>query len=167
MERREGAGSWLEGGPGGAQEASARGRRLGLPAEGPGSPARLGRRVIALGIDWAASLAVSAALFDGDPMATLGVFAVENLVLVGTLGHTLGHRLLGLRVRRVVLPAPGAAVPAQASPVTGGTDPLVAPGLVAAFVRTALLCLVVPAVVWDADGRGLHDRAAGTAIVRR
>ena len=42
-----------------------------------------------------------------------------------------------------------------------------APGLLSALVRTALLCLVVPAVVWDADGRGLHDRVAGTAIVRR
>ncbi|MFE4466652.1 RDD family protein, partial [Oerskovia sp. NPDC056781] len=29
-----------------------------------------------------------------------------------------------------------------------------------------LLCLVVPAVVWDGDGRGMHDKAAGTVIVR-
>ena len=30
-----------------------------------------------------------------------------------------------------------------------------------------LLVLVIPAVVMDEDGRGLHDRAAGTVVVRR
>jgi uncharacterized RDD family membrane protein YckC len=40
-------------------------------------------------------------------------------------------------------------------------------GFARGAVRTALLCLVIPAVVWDADGRGLHDKAAGTVIVRR
>ncbi|WP_448629237.1 RDD family protein [Cellulomonas soli] len=167
MERREGAGSWLEGGPGGAQGSAGRGRRLGLPPEGPGSMARLGRRVLALGIDWAASLAVSAALFDSDPMATLAVFAVENLVLVGTVGHTVGHRVLGLRVRRVLAPSAGSAAPPVPDAAASAASTAVGPGLVPALVRTALLCLVVPAVVWDADGRGLHDRVAGTAIVRR
>jgi len=38
---------------------------------------------------------------------------------------------------------------------------------VAALVRTLLLGLVIPAVVTDDDGRGLHDRAAGTVVVRR
>jgi hypothetical protein len=37
---------------------------------------------------------------------------------------------------------------------------------VAGVVRTVLLCLVLPAVVWDSSGRGLHDVAAGTVIVR-
>ena len=32
--------------------------------------------------------------------------------------------------------------------------------------RTALLALVIPAVIWDADQRGLHDKAAGTVLVR-
>lgn len=123
------------------------GVRLGLPADGSGSMARLGRRVPALMIDWFAALAISWLLFDGDQWATLGVFAVENLVLVSTLGYTVGHRLLGIGVRRL-----------------DGRRPV---GLASAFVRTALLCLVIPAVVWDGDGRGLHDRAAGTVIVRR
>lgn len=166
MDEREGLSSWLQGGPSGGDGAAGeagRGRRLGLPADGPGSLARLGRRVVALAVDWAASTAVSAALFDADPMATLGVFAVENVVLLGTLGHTLGHRLVGLRVRRLRA-APGAA-PGAAPTVA--VDDGQGPGLLSAAVRTVLLCLVVPAVVWDADGRGLHDRLAGTAIVRR
>lgn len=144
MEQRAGMGSWLEGGPSGEP---GRGSRLGLPTSGPGSLAPLGRRLAALAIDWAVCLLISAAFFDRDPMATLAVFAVENVLLVSTLGTTLGHRALGLRVRR--LAGPGAA-----------------PGPLLASVRTVLLCLVVPAVVWDADGRGLHDRGAGTVIVR-
>lgn len=145
MEQREGIGSWLEGGPSGRP---GQGSRLGLPASGAGSLAPVGRRLAALAIDWAVCLVISAAFFDRDPMATLGIFALENVLLVSTLGTTLGHRALGLRVQRLARP---------------GTPP----GVLLAAVRTALLCLVVPAVVWDADGRGLHDRAAGTVIVRR
>ena len=166
MVARDSVGSWLEGGPGGRDDGHA-GAALGLPAAGPGSMARLGRRVVALAIDWVACLAVSAVLLPartdglfllrGDSLGTLAVFAVENLVLVATLGHTLGHRLAGMQVRRLVRPA------ADAPPVLAPA----APGFVAALVRTLLLCLVLPAVVWDGDGRGLHDRAAGTVLVRR
>ena len=41
------------------------------------------------------------------------------------------------------------------------------PGPGAALLRTGLLCLVIPAVIWDASGRGMHDVAAGTVILRR
>lgn len=167
MVTRDSVGSWLEGGPGGRDDGSARGARLGLPVSGPGSLARLGRRVGALAIDWVACLAVSAVLLPvattgpfwlrGDPLGTLAVFAVENLVLVATLGHTLGHRLLGLQVHRVV----------RETPDGPGTVLPGAPGFVPGLVRALLLCLVLPAVVWDGDGRGLHDCAAGTVIVRR
>ena len=46
--------------------------------------------------------------------------------------------------------------------VTGGWV-----GLWRPVVRTVLLCLVIPAVIWDADQRGLHDKAAGTVLLRR
>lgn len=155
MAAREDLGSWLEGAPSGDGDARAAGRhRLGLPATGPGSLARLDRRVGALAVDWLLCVLISTAFFDGDPMVTLGLFAVENLLLVGTLGHTIGHRLLGIRVRRT--PPRAAGAPA-AGPV----------GLARAGLRTVLLCLVIPAVVWDGDGRGMHDRAAGTVLVRR
>jgi hypothetical protein len=29
-----------------------------------------------------------------------------------------------------------------------------------------LICLVIPAVIFDADQRGLHDRVRGTVLVR-
>jgi uncharacterized RDD family membrane protein YckC len=35
------------------------------------------------------------------------------------------------------------------------------------IVRTLLLALLVPALIADRDGRGLHDRLAGTVLVRR
>lgn len=159
MVERKDIGSWLEGSS--AEPAA------GLPAAGAGSPARFGRRLGALAIDWVACLLISSVFFrdphamlpvvSGDSMATLGIFAAENVLLVGLLGHTLGHRLLGLRVRRFVVDEAGQALP----------DDGRAPGLGRAAVRTLLLCLVVPAAIQDDDGRGLHDRSAGTAIVRR
>ncbi|MGC5166554.1 RDD family protein [Luteimicrobium sp. DT211] len=147
MVSRDEIGSWLEGTPGGP---STRGARLGLPPAGPGSLAGLGRRVVALIIDWVLCLAIARGFFGDGAWAPLLVFLGENVVLVGTAGFTIGHRVLGLRVRRLVPGAPDGP-----------------PGPLRALVRSVLVCLVIPAVVWDGDGRGLHDRVAGTAIVRR
>jgi uncharacterized RDD family membrane protein YckC len=34
------------------------------------------------------------------------------------------------------------------------------------FVRTLLICLIIPAVVFDNTGRGLHDRVVGSVAIR-
>ncbi len=39
-------------------------------------------------------------------------------------------------------------------------------GLGRVALRTVLICLVIPAVVIDSYGRGLHDRAVGSVVVR-
>ena len=130
------------------------GQRLGLPRDGSSSVGRLGRRVVAVLIDWLASSLVSAAFFAHDPWATLGVFTAEQVLLVGTLGASFGHALAGLRVRRLVPHGRSAA-------------PEALPGPRAALVRAVLLAVVIPATVYDADQRGLHDRAAGTVLLRR
>lgn len=168
MVGREDIGSWLSGPAPGTSSGAAAGTRLGLPAAGPGALAPIGRRVAALVIDWFACQAIALVLLPGDVLAPVWIFAVENVLLVGTIGTTLGHRLLGLRVRRVATPSL-LAVATQDGPDVPRTDPGpdVPPNPLLAAVRTALLCLVIPAVVWDADGRGLHDRLAGTVIVRR
>ena len=140
---RKDLGSWLGGPP--SSQGDYPGRRLGKPSAGPGSVGRPGRRVLALCIDWAASLAISGAFFGGDAMATLFVFAVEQILLVGLAGFSLGHRIAGLRVERL----------------DGGRA-----GLLAAVIRTVLLCLVIPAVIFDPDQLGLHEKAAGTVVVR-
>jgi len=65
--------------------------------------------------------------------------------LLGTVGTTLGMRLLGIGVRRL----------------DGGRL-----GWLWVIVRTVMLLLVIPAVVYDRDQRGLHDKAAGAIAVR-
>ena len=158
--RREDLGSWLEGTPGDTSDGGRSG--AGLPARGPGSMATVPRRLAALAVDWLLSLGVSAAflpdparagsgILSGDEVATLVVFAVSTTILIGLLGHTVGHRLLGVRVVRL----------------TTSDGAQQAPGLAAALLRTGLLCLVIPAVVWNGEGRGMHDVAAGTVVVRR
>jgi uncharacterized RDD family membrane protein YckC len=144
--RREAVGSWLEG-PAAATRADDDypGRRLGLPQSGPGSVARFGRRLVALFVDWGLSLLVARGLLDGQEWTTLGVFALEQVLLVATLGGSLGHLLLGLRVVRL-----------------DGT----AAGPARALGRAVLLSLAVPALIWDRDQRGMHDRFMGTVLRR-
>lgn len=128
------------------------GAQLGLPAAGPGSLAPLGRRFVAIVIDWViaqlvASFVLGANLSKGGSVGfvVLGVFAVLSIVSLTAVGATFGHWLLGLQLRQA---RQGAFV-------------------VQVLVRTALLCLFVPAVLTGSDGRGFHDRIAGTVLVRR
>jgi hypothetical protein len=122
------------------------GKRLGLPQSGPRSVARLGRRILALLIDWGTAILVSVAFFNYDPWATLTIFAVAQIVFLLTVNGSIGHLLLGMRV----------------VPTAGGYL-----GPWRPFARTALLCILVPAVIWDRDQRGMHDRLIGTVLVRR
>lgn len=122
------------------------GKRLGLPERGPRSVGRFGRRIAALAIDWGTAVLISVAFFSYDPFATLGVFAVAQIVLLLTVNGSAGHLLLGLRV----------------VPIAGGYL-----GWWRPITRTLLLCLVIPAVIWDKDQRGMHDRLSGTVLVRR
>jgi uncharacterized RDD family membrane protein YckC len=132
-----------------------RGSDLGLPAEGPGSVASVGARVLAFLVD-AAVGALMGGLVNAvvaDPtavqrsVAVNGAFALQLVVLQGLTGQSIGMRLMGLRVWRLK----------EASGL---------PGLLPAAIRTALLLLLVPALISDRDGRGLHDKAAGTVVVR-
>jgi uncharacterized RDD family membrane protein YckC len=142
---RKDIGSWLSG-PDTSGISKYPGERLGLPESGPGSIARAGRRILAIMIDWGIALLISNFAFGGNSWATLAVFAVEQTLLVGTLGYSIGHRITGIHVVR-----PG-----------GG-----APGPLAGLVRAVLLCLVIPAVIFDPDQRGLHDKAMNTLLLRR
>jgi uncharacterized RDD family membrane protein YckC len=113
-----------------------------------GDRASYGRRLVAFLIDIAACGLIALAF--GRPSGTRnligdGIFYVEVTVLTALTGHSFGHRVAGLRVLRL-----------DGRPV----------GFVRALVRTTLLVLVIPVFLVSRDGRGLHDRAAGTAIVR-
>ncbi|MFC9335379.1 RDD family protein [Arthrobacter sp. NPDC057009] len=144
MVDRKDIGSWLTG-PDTSGISRYPGERLGFPESGPGSMARAGRRILAIIIDWTIALLISNVFLSGNSMATLAVFAVEQILLIGTLGYSIGHRAMGIHV---VKPDGSAAGP------------------LAALVRTVLLCLVIPAVIFDPDQRGLHDKAMNTVLVR-
>lgn len=130
------------------------------------------RRMVAVLIDWLLCQLIAYGAFsvswgEGGPagLVPLAVFYVENILLVSTLGTTVGQRLLGLQVRSALSERP-VLVRAwvDRSPSLGTLGG--APGFKKAFARSVLLCLFVPALIPDRDGRGMHDRAAGTVIVR-
>ena len=80
-----------------------RGERLGLPKDGPGSVAPLGRRFGAIFIDWGLCALIAYQLIaHGNTQAAnnwaLIVFLTLSVLTVGTVGFTPGKRLLGLRV---------------------------------------------------------------------
>jgi uncharacterized RDD family membrane protein YckC len=126
------------------------GRDLGLPEDGPRSIARIGRRIGAIAIDWAISYALAWAAFHQrdlrvDGLYVLAVFAVLTILFELFFLGSPGHLVLRMRV----------------VPLRGGRLSPWQP-----LVRTLLLCLVIPAILPDADQRGLHDRAAATILVR-
>lgn len=126
---------------------------MGLPQEGPGAVSGYGRRLVALIVDWLLAMLVAqllSAALHWSPLtrsfATLAVFGVLAWLLTAVFETTVGKRLAGLRV----------------ASVNGGRV-----GLLWALERAVLLVLLVPAVLWDRDHRGLHDRAANTVVVVR
>lgn len=143
MVDRRSLGSWLQGPP--SDEDSWPGKRLGRPRRGPGSIARVGPRIGALAVDWAIASVIAYAFLGGTDFAILAVFAVEQILLVSLLGYSIGHRVFSLQVQKL-----------DGSPA----------GFLAGVVRTLLLCIVIPALVFDADQRGLHDRAMDTVLVK-
>lgn len=144
VERKDVA-SWLQG-PGGTAKADQAyaGQRLGRPPTGPGAVAGFGARIVAYLIDSAACALIAYGLLR-DQQLTLAVFAAEVLVLTWLAGGSAGQLAYGLRVARL-----------DGGPI----------GLPRAALRTVLLVLLIPALIWDRDGRGRHDRAAGTVVVR-
>jgi uncharacterized RDD family membrane protein YckC len=129
------------------------GEQFGLPAEGIGSTVGIGRRFAALTVDWLLAYLIAVLLSGVDEIGTpafswtvLGVWFVLTAVPVALFGASTGMTVLGLRVASI---GPAAVI-----------------GVPRALLRTALIALVVPALVRDADGRGWHDRATDTIVVR-
>jgi uncharacterized RDD family membrane protein YckC len=126
------------------------GQRFGLPQSGPRSVAGVARRLGSLMIDWVMAALIALAVLGDKNQAsvqylTLAIFAGEIWLLTALTGFTVGKRLLGMRVARL-----------DGQPV----------GFFRSLIRTVLFLLVVPALVLDADLRGLHDKAAGTIVIR-
>ena len=121
------------------------------PETGPGAVATIGPRLGAFVIDSLLAIAI-AIISTGPPpgaaynlVVYLSFLAIE-LIFVTLAGQTPGMRVVGA----VVMTA------------ADGSKPR----LRWVLLRTLLLAAVVPALVTDASGRAMHDRAAGTVMVR-
>lgn len=153
---RKDVASWISG-PGAALDEAGidlgyRGERLGLPETGVGSVAGFGRRLVALCIDWIACALIATLIFPqyvyGSPRSALNtmvIFFIVKSLFTWLGGATAGQRLMGTRVISV----------------NGG---IIQPWW--ALLRTALVCLVIPAAIWNRDGRGLQDLVCKTVEVR-
>ncbi|WP_240937867.1 RDD family protein [Nocardioides sp. JQ2195] len=112
------------------------------------------QRVGALLVDWIAStlvvmLLIGAGGWSENQFAglyTMGVFILESTVLTALVGGSFGKLALRLRVVRF---------DRSGRPVS----------LLMALVRSVMVCLVIPPLVFRPDGRGLHDMVAGTSTV--
>jgi uncharacterized RDD family membrane protein YckC len=129
------------------------GARLGLPDSGSRSVASWGRRIAALVIDWFASMLVAGLIFGGaiwgqgwQAWMPMAVFFVEASLLTALAGGSFGQLALRVAVARL-----------DNTPLTLGH----------ALLRTLLICLVVPPLVFNRDNRGLHDLAVKTIVLRR
>jgi uncharacterized RDD family membrane protein YckC len=75
------------------------------------------------------------------------IWFVLTVAAVGLFGFSPGMAMLGIRVARL-----------------DGTGMV---GVLRALPRTVLTFVIIPAVVWDSDLRGLHDKATGTVVLDR
>ncbi len=113
------------------------------------------RRVLALVVDWVAAtlfVITFVGLADyAEPGSTaqlyvLPAYVVESALFTWLLGGSFGKLVTRLRV----IPADGRPRPLNPLKV---------------LLRQVLIALVIPALVYRPDGRGLHDVMAGTATV--
>lgn len=117
------------------------------PAASAGlEPAGLGPRLGAIVLDWALCLLIAS--FYASPAEAawppVVVLVVANTFFLGLFGQTPGMRLTRIRC---------------ASYPDGGVI-----GLRRGLIRSVLLGLFIPAMIMDGEGRGLHDRAAGSIV---
>lgn len=129
------------------EEQAWAGQRFGATAEGVGSVASTGRRVAAFLIDIMLSAALATALSWPELPRNLSLYIWAGLtvIAVGLFGFTPGQAALGIRVASV-----------RGAPLLGAW----------AIPRTALIFLLVPPLLADADGRGWHDRLCRTIVLR-
>lgn len=150
--------SWLEGPqiPAENDDPYAPGRwpgeKLGLPEKGSGSLVSVMRRIWGVVVDWliawfvAAFITTFTTVLGDTATVTLMLFVVLGTVSVWLFARTPGQAVLKMGVARIDVA--GARV-----------------GFLRALVRSLLTAFILPAVMVDADGRGMHDRGTGTSVI--
>ena len=116
----------------------------------------LGRRLAAITIDWLASYAIAFAFFAGGGsysdrivgtrFTTPVIFVAEYAILIALTGASFGHRLLTMKVVDFN---------------NGGL-----PSIRQVLIRTGLMAIVITAITYDEDGRGIHERFSQTRLER-
>jgi uncharacterized RDD family membrane protein YckC len=102
-------------------------------------------------IDWLLCLAIAQGFFDGgqrwpEPYVAPLIFITQYLFFAALGGATPGHRIVGLKIVR--FSDGGIPTPFQA------------------LIRTGLLVLIVTAITFDQNGRGVNERLSNTVLVR-
>lgn len=116
----------------------------------------LGRRLAAITIDWLASYAIAFAFFAGGGsfserveetrFSTPLIFVAEYAILIALTGASFGHKILRMKVVKFK---------------DGG-----APNFRQVLIRTGLMALVITAITYDENGRGIHERFSQTKLAR-
>lgn len=113
------------------------------------------RRILALAVDWVASILVVIAFVGLEEYGDTGgpeqfyvlvVYVVESALLTWLVAGSFGKLVTGLRV----------------VPVDGRLRPI---NPLRILARQVMIGLVIPPLIFRSDGRGLHDLFAGTATV--
>jgi len=110
------------------------------------------RRIVALAIDWGASILVAQVIpgvseygSRSNSLATLAIFTFEVVILTWLMGASFGQKLVGLRIISI----DGKNIK-----------------LIQAIVRTFFIILVFPPLLADKENRGLHDKIARTRLIK-
>ena len=109
----------------------------------------------ALLIDWLTSYAIALGFFAGGGslierapgarVPVLVVFFLQVTVLITLTGSSFGHRVMKIKVVRF----------SDGGPVR----------LPQVLLRTTLVCLVITAITFDDNGRGVHERLSNTKLI--
>jgi uncharacterized RDD family membrane protein YckC len=110
-----------------------------------------GRRMLGVLIDWLLCLAIAQGFFDGgqrwpEPYVAPLIFITQYFFFASLGGATPGHRIVGLKIVRFsdgAMPTP-----------------------LQALIRTGLLVLIITAITFDQNGRGVNERLSDTVLVK-
>ena len=110
-----------------------------------------GRRMLGVLIDWLLCVAIAKGFFDGgqrwpEPYVAPLIFIIQYFFFASLGGATPGHRILGLKIVRFSdgqMPTP-----------------------IQALIRTGLLVIILTAITFDQNGRGINERLSNTVLVK-
>jgi len=110
-----------------------------------------GRRMLGVLIDWLMSYAIAIGFLVEFGESSMGavvflVFTAQYLIFAALGGATPGHRIMGLKIVRFSdgqMPTP-----------------------IQALIRTSLLVIILTAITFDQNGRGINERLSNTVLVK-